>query len=143
MRVKTKISFRYSQIETKPFPSSNRKVTLFRPIIPITILFKKQFVRMETLIDSGADYNIFHGDVATYLGINLTRGSKRTIHGIAGKIKGYEHKVELKIDQIKFPSRITFSNQLPNNFICVLGGKGFFDHFQVNLDYNNKTITLS
>ena len=51
--------------------------------------------------------------------------------------------VELKIDQIKFPSRITFSNQLPNNFICVLGGKGFFDHFQVNLDYNNKTITLS
>lgn len=142
MQGKHKIRFEYTEIDVQPFSSSARKIKLFRPIIPVTIFYDQKFVHMEALIDSGADYNIFHGDVAAYLGINLALGSKKIIHGVAGKIKGYEHKIDLKVGQVKFRSNITFSNQIPDNFTCVLGGKGFFDHFQVTLDYSQRAITL-
>lgn len=142
MRDKSATRFEYTEIDVQPFASSARKIKLFRPIVPVTIFYKQKFVHMEALVDSGADYNIFHGDVAAYLGINLTSGSKRIIHGVAGKIKGYEHKVDLKINSVRFPSHITFSNQIPDNFTCVLGGKGFFDQFQVILNYSQKTITI-
>ncbi len=114
-----------------------------RPIIPVTIIKGSRLVRFEALIDSGSDFNIFHGDVAAYLGIKLTTGSRRNIAGISkGKIKGYEHSVKLIIDSFSYQAKITFSNELPSNAIAVLGNNGFFDKFKVLLDLKNKNIKL-
>ncbi|MDZ4228663.1 MAG: hypothetical protein U1C50_00240 [Patescibacteria group bacterium] len=95
------------------------------------------------MIDSGADFNIFHGDVAAYLGLKLTAGSRRNIAGISrGKIKGYEHRVKLLVNSFSYQTKITFSNELPSNAIAVLGNSGFFDKFRVLLDLKNRTIDL-
>ena len=68
---------------------------------------------MAVLLDSGADFNLIHGDVANYLGLNLTAGSKRNISGISGQIKGYEQKLQIKIGNYLNKTSVTFSNQLP------------------------------
>ena len=115
-----------------------------RPIIPVTLLYRHKLVQFEALIDSGADYNIFHGDIAVYLGINLTHGSKRIIHGLGGdSVKGYEHSVRLKFREYIYQSTIIFSNQLPENSLAVLGNQGFFDHFCVCFEYRHQSVTLS
>lgn len=143
MLAKHKISFPYKQIEVKPFLSSSKVLTIFRPIIPIVIIYKQKLVTFEAMIDSGADSNVFHGDVAAYLGIKLTAGSKHNISGISGNpIKGYEHMVTLRINGRHFNSKIVFSNQIPNNAIAVLGNRGFFDKFLVKFDYRNQLVEL-
>ena len=37
----------------------------YRPIIPVTLRYGKQEVSYLALIDSGADFNIFHSDIAS------------------------------------------------------------------------------
>lgn len=101
-----------------------------RPIIPLTILYKDRFVQYQALLDTGADYNVFHADIADYLGIDLTKGKTIRITGIGGdSIKGYQHKVEIKIGKNLIQTTIVFSRQIPSNATAVLGNQGFFDHF--------------
>lgn len=38
----------------------------YRPIIPVTLKFNKIEFRYLALLDSGADFNIFHGDIKKY-----------------------------------------------------------------------------
>ncbi len=112
--------------------------SIFRPLIPVTLLYKKRFAQTAALLDSGADFNLFHGDVATYLGITLTAGTKRRIQGIKGSIHGYEHKITLKVGPHRYKTSIIFSNQIPDNALAVLGNTGCFDHFGVEFNYPQK-----
>lgn len=43
----------------------------YRPIVPINIKYKGREINYLVLIDSGADFNIFHKDIADLLGIGL------------------------------------------------------------------------
>ena len=115
---------------------------LLRPIIPVVLLYKQKLVRYAALIDSGADYNVFHGDVAMYLGIKLKTGSKKHIAGISGNIRGYEHKIHMRIGDYMYKTSVIFSDQIPDNALAVLGSKGFFDQFVVTLDYSQKLIEI-
>ena len=144
MSARSELQFPYFEFETSPFPSSKRKIVIHRPVIPVTLVYGKHFVHHAALLDSGADFNIFHADIAAYLGIPLTKGSRRNIWGLGGgPLKGYEHSLILKIRQITYKTTVTFSNQLPDNSLAVLGNKGFFDRFVVTLNYQAKIITLT
>ena len=44
----------------------------WRPILPVTLKHNKKELKYIALLDSGADFNIFHADIAAYLGIPLT-----------------------------------------------------------------------
>ena len=104
------VEFGYSEIPVKSLASSKRIIFVSRPIIPLTILFKDRFVQYQALLDTGADYNVFHADIADYLGINLTKGKTMRITGIGGdSIKGYLHGVEIKVGKklINHPSAET------------------------------------
>lgn len=136
------MQYSYTKLQVQPFANSTRQITVFRPIVPVTIMYRQKLVQFAALVDSGADFNVFHGDIAVYLGIKLTAGSKRTIGGISGQIKGYEHSVRLKIDKYTFRSKIIFSNQLPDNALAVLGNVGFFDRFEVTFDYAKRSFDL-
>ena len=143
MSGRSELQFSYSRFETFPFPSSKRRIVIYRPVLPVTLVYGKRYVHHAALLDSGADFNIFHGDIAAYLGIPLTKGSRRNIWGLGGgPLKGYEHFITLKIGGIMYKTAVTFSNQFPENTLAVLGSKGFFDHFVVTLNYREKLITL-
>ncbi len=138
------LEFPYKQLKACPFSFSRRSIIFSRPIIPVILIYQKKFVQFEALIDSGADYNIFHGDIAVYLGMKLNKGARRNISGISGgEIKGYEHRLTLKIEPCAYKTKVVFSNQIPSNSLAVLGNKGFFDKFIVKFDYSNKIIKIS
>jgi len=138
------MKFKYKPEEVPVTPTSNRFKLVWRPIIPIILIKGKKFVGYEALIDSGADYNIFHGDLADILGIKLTKGKSRKVYGLSGQpIKGYIHVVEIKLAEMRaFKTSIIFSNQIPKYSLGVLGNEGFFNKFKVQFDYKNKQIEV-
>lgn len=100
-------------------------------------------MQYQALLDTGADYNVFHADIADYLGVDLAKGKTIRITGIGGdSIKGYQHKVEIKIGKNLIKTTIVFSRQIPSNATAVLGNQGFFDHFTVTFNYKNEVISI-
>ncbi len=137
------VEFSYTDIPIKALATSKRSIIISRPIIPLTILFKDRFVQYQALLDTGADYNVFHADIADYLGINLTKGKTVKVMGIGGdSIKGYKHNVEIKVGKNLIKTMIVFSRQIPDNATAVLGNQGFYDHFTATFNYKEKIISI-
>lgn len=138
------VKFSYTQLPVKSLTTSRRTTLISRPIIPLTILYQSRLVQYQALLDSGADYNVFHADIADYLGIKLTKGRAIKISGIGGdSIKGYLHHVNLKVGNILFSSSIVFSRQIPDQAIAVLGNQGLFNHFIVTFNLKDNHISLN
>lgn len=96
------------------------------------------------LIDSGADFNIFHADIARILQVDLKRLKSMTFSGIKENAKGVGHFTAIQIGMEKefFNSPVIFSSDISNNGYGILGQQGFFNHFKVEFDYSLKRIYL-
>jgi hypothetical protein len=67
-----------------------------RPYIPIRILYGNKFQDLLCLVDSGADLCLFPAKIGELLGIDIERGKKEQIGGIAEtSIVAYIHPVRL------------------------------------------------
>lgn len=137
--------FNYKPEEVPLTPTSKRTTIVWRPIIPIILIKGKKLVGYEALMDSGADHNIFHGDLTEILGIKLTLGKSRKVYGLGGQsIKGYIHNLVIKpMGMEKYSAPVIFSKQMPEHSLGVLGNIGFFDKFKVTFDYEKKIIEVS
>lgn len=138
-------TFPYYLFEVKFTPGSKRKKRVWRPVIEVILLKNDKFLSHPVLIDSGADYNLFRGEIAEIFGLKLTSGNKRIIYGLGNQpIKGYKHKIQLRLPGLDtVDTKAIFSKQLSEHAHGVLGNVGFFDKFTVEFDYNNKTIEVS
>lgn len=135
----------------KKFPSSPNEAFpdhkfAQRPVIPITIKHLNKKIDYLTLIDSGADFCIFHSEIGEYLGLDIKSGKKLEFFGVTGDKKvSYFHKVTLNIgghDKVcycGFAPDFT-ANKMPYG---ILGQKGFFEIFKVSMDYKKNRIELS
>lgn len=122
---------------------SYEKITakISRPIVPIFLKSGINFVFYAGLIDSGADYCVFGLDVAKGLHLRLSRESIG-IEGISqGKIYGRVGRVTLKIGHASYRITAIFADIRDPGY-GILGGRGFFDHFDVNLSYRRRTIVV-
>lgn len=98
----------------------------------------------EALIDSGADYCIFHWEVAEYLGLPSGKGEKIKLAGISGeRMEVTLHKVEIAIESEKYEAKIGFSRELAPFAYGVLGQKGFFEFFIVKFVYQKEEIEIT
>ena len=116
-----------------------------RPIIPVEVKFKDKVVRYFALIDSGADINIFHSEIAELLGIDTKRGEEKFISGITqGEVqKYYIHQVSLIIGGWEYQTKVGFMPTLSKIGHGLLGQNGFFNLFKsVNFDFGKKDIEL-
>lgn len=131
--------FTYQEFEITLSPGIFRKKLIYRPIIPVVLMYGKRLLGYQSVVDSGSDYCVFESKVAELLGIKVSKGNKRKIRGIGGTdIKGYEHKIVFKVAGKVYDTLAVFSTEIPENSFGVLGNKGFFDHFRVNFDYRKK-----
>jgi hypothetical protein len=121
-----------------------------RPIIPVRLSYNKSAVNVPALIDSGADFNVFHLSIAKDLGLNLSM-NKPIIFGGVGeksqKLTGYLAVLDLMIfnkgESINFSTPIVFTNDIPSNGFSLLGEVGFFDHLeQISFFYKRGKISL-
>lgn len=131
-------SFPASPLE--PFP--NRQF-VHRPVVDIFLTFDKKSVEYGALIDSGADFCIFHTEMAEILGIPVAKGRKITFYGTGGTPQtAYFHNVEIEIGGWPMELYCGFSYDMKSLPYGILGQTGFFDQFKIEFDYHAKRIEL-
>lgn len=125
-------NFRYIQIGS-----------YFRPIILVTLQGSKSFDYFA-LIDSGADFTMFHADIAELIGVDLNKLQKMTFGGIQnGKTsEAFYTAINLELGYKTLNIPVMFSPDISDNGYGVLGQLGFFNRFKVTFDYRNKNIHL-
>src|SRR3989344_4194036 len=118
----------------------NRKI--IRPIIPIVLKSPNNVALYSALIDSGSDYCIFGLDVASGLDIKLKSKDKIKFIGVGKEeIEGFWNEIEIRINDKTYQTKIIFAD-ISDVGYGILGHKGFFDHFDVNVSYQKQTIEI-
>ena len=124
----------------EPFP--NRQF-VHRPVIDILLVFGKKSIEYQVLIDSGADFCIFHTEMAEILGIPITQGKKMTFYGTSGTPQtAYFHDVHIEVSGWPMKLYCGFSSDMKSLPYGLLGQTGFFDRFKIEFDYQAKRIEL-
>ena len=115
-----------------------------RPVIPIRITSCGNSLQYSALIDSGADFCIFDGEVGQYLGIDVRSGAKEVFGGVQerGGAEAFLHKVTLNIGGWDYETTVGFSHDIAKHGSGILGQKGFFDMFTVKFDLTKEDIEL-
>lgn len=106
-------------------------------------MFDKKSIEYGVLIDSGADFCIFHTEMAEILGIPVEKGKKITFYGTGGTPQtAYFHDVEIEIAGWPMELYCGFSYDMKSLPYGILGQTGFFDRFKIEFDYQAKRIEL-
>ena len=130
----------FSATKIKPFPD---RQFVHRPVIAIQLLFGNKSLEYEALIDSGADFCIFHAEMATILGIPVNEGKEMIFYGTGGAPQlAYFHEIQINIGGWPMNLYCGFSNEMKTLPYGILGQVGFFDRFKIEFDYQNKRIEL-
>ncbi|MBI2421119.1 MAG: retropepsin-like domain-containing protein [Candidatus Levybacteria bacterium] len=117
----------------------------YRPIIPVTLRFNKIEFNYLALLDSGADFNIFHADIAKILKLDLSKLKNLVdFSGINGRGIGYFTSLDIGIENDFINNTpVVFSNDISENGYGILGQQGFFNNFKIEFSYKTKNIILT
>jgi hypothetical protein len=125
---------------TEPFP---RRTSVSRPVVPIALINGSQRVRYLALIDSGADYCIFHAEIGEQIGLEIESGKRLSFFGSSGQEQSaFFHEIKLEIGGHEFTCFAGFSHELQSLPYGILGQDGFFDSFKITFDYEREKIEL-
>ncbi len=69
-----------------------------RPFIPLTLRYKDRTVKIKALVDSGADFCMFDGELIYMLDIDLTKLEKINVNGVSGAATGYVAHIEIGVE---------------------------------------------
>ena len=95
------------------------------------------------LIDSGADYCIFHAKIGELLGLDIKSGKPLTFYGTSGEAqKAYFHKVRFRIGGIDHECEVGFSYDMEKLAYGLLGQEGFFNKWIVKFAYHKENVEL-
>lgn len=123
------------------FPYREITPHIKRPIIRVILKSKDTFVIYPVIIDSGADYCIFSIELAQVLGIELSK-SKISFMGVGKeRVQGFWGEVEIRVGEVSYKLKAIFA-EISEFGHGILGQKGFFDHFDVNLSYKKQIIEI-
>lgn len=117
---------------------------VLRPIIPIKLTIQPRRVGYAALLDSGADFCIFHADVGEALGLNVRSGERQYFSGVqaVGKAEAFIHPVRLTVGELEYRAEVLFSYDINKAGFGVFGHIGFFDHFTITFDLAKEQIEL-
>ncbi len=130
------------------FPLPQRSVffgtSILRPVIPVDVKLGNMIVRYDALIDSGADFNIFHGELGELLGLDVRSGRQEKFNGIQANqsSEAFLHEVAVSVGGRDFRTTVWFSYDIAPQGYGILGEKGFFDIFVVRFDLIKEEVEL-
>ena len=138
------MNFRYRKFpvdqDNCPFPD---KKSSLRPVIQIDFENPKGNFGYFVLIDSGADYCIFHATIGEQLGLNIKNGTPLIFYGTSGEPqKAYFHKITFKIGGHDHTAKVGFSYEMEKLAYGILGHDGFFDQWIIKFEYQKENIEL-
>ena len=138
------MNFKYRKFPIDPAnnPFSNKKSSL-RPVIQIDFEPPDGNFHYFVLIDSGADYCMFHAKIGEMLGLDIKTGKPLTFFGTSGEPqKAYFHKISFKIGGIEHNCEVGFSYEMEKLPYGLLGQDGFFDKWTVKFEYHKENVEL-
>lgn len=138
------MKFKFIKTPAEPTPAfPNRKNSVW-PIIPIRLINKKdkdKYIDFKAMIDSGANTNIFPAEFGQAVGLNIINDKIEKIRGIEGHpFNTYLHDIILEIGGWQYKTYVCFT--FATIFCPVLGRDGFFNLFEIKMDYLKETIEL-
>jgi len=139
------VKFKYAKYKISSNEAFPRQVSVIKPVIPVRITYGEKSVTYDMLIDSGADYCLSHATLGEQaLGLNVKSGKIVELGGIKeGKITAYFHDVILEIGGAwKVESYVGFSYDIEHMPVGLLGSYGFFDKFDVKLEFTREMIEI-
>ncbi|MDR3571740.1 MAG: hypothetical protein P4L81_06135 [Candidatus Pacebacteria bacterium] len=106
-------------------------------VVPISLSYAGEFVRLEAKIDTGASVCFFQRPYAVELGIQVEAGRLETFSTAAGVFEAYGHMVEIDCLGHRNHAMVYFAKAL--DFTRnVLGREGWLDHHRLGLiDYQS------
>ena len=137
------IRFSYQSSPTQPLEAFPNRQMVFRPVIDARVLWHGFSARYKVLIDSGADFCIFHAEIGELLGVPIKEGKKLTFFGTSGYPQdAYFHNIQIEVGGHVLDLFCGFSYDMKTLPYGLLGQTGFFDKFKIEFDYTNKRIEL-
>lgn len=110
------------------------------PLIPVTIIGKKEKINLLMLLDSGADISLIPYSVGEFLGLPLNMTNRSEVQGIGeGAVPYILNSVKLKIGDFEFDARIgwTLIEEIP----FILGRLDVFQQFSIEFrEFENEII---
>ncbi len=134
------MNFKYRKFPLDPLrnPDFKRKSSL-RPVIQID--FEK--FGYTVLIDSGADFCVFHAEIGEKLGLDVLKGDGLTFYGTSGQAqKAYFHNISFKIGGHLHNAYVGFSYEMKSLAYGILGQDGFFNKWVVKFEYSKENIEI-
>ena len=140
------MKFGFKELPASPSDAFPARKSVLRPIISIKLEHGNKEIGYEALLDSGADWNIFHAVIGEIIGLDIEKGKKESFGGIGGgKFTAYFHDVTLYIGGWPIKVLCGFSTDIPGpekQSYGVLGHVGLFDHFSVKIETAKREIEL-
>lgn len=125
------------------FPYRKTSGQTYGPVAPIALKGMDRWIPFYAFVDSGADYSVFHSDVAILLGRKLTSGKEKIVTvGDGDDMKVFLHTVDVAFAGYFFKAEIAFSSGLGAGF-NLIGRKTFFDQFQICFNDRNKILSAT
>ncbi|MEK7617191.1 MAG: retropepsin-like aspartic protease [Patescibacteria group bacterium] len=138
------MNFKYKKFPTDPEnnPFPNKKSSL-RPVIQIDFVTPTGNFHYFVLVDSGADYCMFHAKIGEMLGLDIKSGKPLTFFGTSGEPqKAYFHKVTFRVGGIEHTCEAGFSYDMEKLPYGLLGQDGFFDKWIIKFEHHKENIEL-
>jgi len=139
------MKFSYSKFPSSPNPAFPERKFIKRPVIPVEVKYNGNSIKYLALIDSGADFCIFHAQIGEALGIDIKKGKTLEFYGIVGdKKEAFFHNVLISVGGIEKECYCGFSYEFDETKMPygVLGQKGFFNLFKILMDYEKEQIEI-
>jgi len=139
------LKYDYVKLPSKPSEAFPRRLGVSRPIVPIQLINGQNKQRCYALIDSGADYCVFHASIGEVIGLTIESGKLDTFSGVAEQqqpLTAYFHDIKIEVGGYEFDCWAGFSRDIANLSCGCLGQFGFFSLFNVSFDYNKERIEL-
>lgn len=124
--------FPYKKFVVQSRPGGPASVVT-RPVVPIHVV-SHQRVAYEALVDSGADYSIFHAQIGEAIGLEVRKGRRVIFAGVGGVAQeGFRHPVKLEVGTWRLPCGVVFAYGLKIPY-GIMGQAELFDRFVVVFD---------
>lgn len=125
------------------FPYKKTGGLKYGPIVPIALKGVNRWVPFDAFVDSGADYSVFHSDVAVLTGLKLTSGTRKIITvGDGDDMIVYLHRITVRFSDFVFKAPIAFSSSLGAGF-NLLGRETFFEKFQICFNDRDQILRVT
>jgi len=119
-------------------------VSVWRPTTYVFLHGPLGTVRLNALVDSGADQTLFPMQFADALGITLDRERAGAIRGVSGSpITVYPADVEIELTNLKESYRWSATVRFAPGNNILLGHLGCLEFFTLTLDHHGRSFELA